>query len=126
VASLKRRAPERFDVLEFLPGEEAQVDYGQGVPTLHANGKYRRPYDEFRIVGTLDDERPAPASGTVGQECPAGATASACANSMTPSVAAPGNRAHDDPWRSVEMLRVRHALLLGSEGLANLGRSRLS
>ena len=44
VASLKRRAPERFDVLEFLPGEEAQVDYGQGAPTLHANGKYRRPY----------------------------------------------------------------------------------
>ncbi|MBE7524493.1 MAG: hypothetical protein HS109_19235 [Burkholderiales bacterium] len=31
-------------MLEFLPGEEAQVDYGQGAPTLHANGKYRRPY----------------------------------------------------------------------------------
>lgn len=44
VAGLKRRAPERFDVLEFLPGEEAQVDYGLGAPTLHANGKYRRPY----------------------------------------------------------------------------------
>jgi transposase len=44
VASLKRRAPERFDVLEFLPGEEAQVDYGQGAPTLHPSGKYRRPY----------------------------------------------------------------------------------
>ena len=44
VATLKRRAPERFDVLEFLPGEEAQVDYGQGAPTLTANGKYQRPY----------------------------------------------------------------------------------
>jgi len=44
VAGLKRRAPERFDVLEFLPGEEAQVDYGLGAPTRHANGKYRRPY----------------------------------------------------------------------------------
>ena len=35
---------ERFDVLEFLLGEEAQVDYGQGAPTLTANGKYQRPY----------------------------------------------------------------------------------
>jgi transposase len=44
VATLKRRAPERFDVLEFLPGEEAQVDHGQGAPTLFRNGKYTRPY----------------------------------------------------------------------------------
>jgi transposase len=44
VATLKRRAPERFDVLEFLPGEEAQVDYGQGALTLYRPGKYRRPY----------------------------------------------------------------------------------
>lgn len=33
VATLRRREPERFDVLEFLPGEEAQVDYGQGALT---------------------------------------------------------------------------------------------
>lgn len=32
VATLKARASERFDVLEFLPGEEAQVDHGQGAP----------------------------------------------------------------------------------------------
>ena len=32
VAKLKARSPERFPVLEFLPGEEAQVDYGQGAP----------------------------------------------------------------------------------------------
>jgi transposase len=44
VAKLKARAPERFDVLEFLPGEEAQVDYGQGALTLVRPGKYRRPY----------------------------------------------------------------------------------
>ena len=29
VATLKARAPERFDVLEFLSGEEAQLDYGR-------------------------------------------------------------------------------------------------
>ena len=44
VAKLKARSPERFDVLEFLPGEEAQVDYGQGALTLYRPGKYRRPY----------------------------------------------------------------------------------
>jgi transposase len=43
VARLKARAPERFDVLEFLPGEEAQVDYGQGAPTLWKPGHYKRP-----------------------------------------------------------------------------------
>jgi hypothetical protein len=31
-------------LLEFLPGEEAQVDYGQGALTRVSNGKYRRPY----------------------------------------------------------------------------------
>jgi transposase len=44
VAGLKLREPERFDVLEYLPGEEAQVDYGQGALTLTKPGKYRRPY----------------------------------------------------------------------------------
>ena len=44
VAALRARAPERFDVLEFGPGEEAQVDYGQGAPTLYRPGKYKRPY----------------------------------------------------------------------------------
>lgn len=44
VAKLKQRAPQRFDVLEFPPGEEAQVDYGQGALTRVAAGKYRRPY----------------------------------------------------------------------------------
>jgi transposase len=44
VAALKEREPERFDVLEFLPGEEAQADYGQGAPTLTVTGKTKRPY----------------------------------------------------------------------------------
>ncbi len=44
VHGLRAREPERFDVLEFLPGEEAQVDYGQGALTRAANGKYSRPY----------------------------------------------------------------------------------
>ena len=44
VHRLRAREPERFDVLEFPPGEEAQVDYGQGALTLMPNGKYRRPY----------------------------------------------------------------------------------
>ena len=44
VARLKAREPERFDVLEFLPGEEAQVDYGQGALTLWKPGQYKRPY----------------------------------------------------------------------------------
>jgi transposase len=44
VHTLRAREPERFDVLEFLPGEESQVDYGQGALTRAANGKYSRPY----------------------------------------------------------------------------------
>lgn len=44
VRTLKAREPERFDVLESFPGEEAQVDFGQGAPTLYRNGKYRRPH----------------------------------------------------------------------------------
>ena len=44
VAKLKARLPERFDVLEYLPGEECQVDYGLGAPTLYKPGHYKRPY----------------------------------------------------------------------------------
>jgi len=44
VRSLRARDPDRFDVLESLPGEEAQVDLGLGAATLHRRGKYRRPY----------------------------------------------------------------------------------
>ncbi|MES0875340.1 IS21 family transposase [Sinimarinibacterium thermocellulolyticum] len=44
VGRLRTTDPQRFDVLEFDPGEEAQVDYGQGAPTTKPNGKQGRPY----------------------------------------------------------------------------------
>jgi transposase len=50
VNALKAREPERFDVLDALPGEEAQVDFGLGALTRLSNGKYRRP---FLFVMTL-------------------------------------------------------------------------
>jgi transposase len=44
VRGLKRKNPKQYDRLEFLPGEEAQVDYGQGALTRHPQtGRYRRP-----------------------------------------------------------------------------------
>lgn len=44
VRQLREREPEQFDRLSFLPGEEMQVDYGEGAPT-RVPGKdiYRRP-----------------------------------------------------------------------------------
>jgi transposase/5S rRNA maturation endonuclease (ribonuclease M5) len=43
VRKLKKKDPRQYDRLEFLMGEEAQVDYGQGALTLATNGRYRRP-----------------------------------------------------------------------------------
>jgi transposase len=44
VRALRHIDPEQFDRLEFLPGEEAQVDYGEGAPTLDPKTRrYRRP-----------------------------------------------------------------------------------
>ena len=43
VRGLRKEDPKQFDRLEFLPGEEAQVDYGTGAKTLHSTGKYRKP-----------------------------------------------------------------------------------
>ena len=44
VRGLRRVDPEQFDRLEFAPGEEAQVDYGEGALTRHpSSGRYRRP-----------------------------------------------------------------------------------
>ena len=41
---LRQREPEQFDRLEFAPGEEAQVDYGEGAPTrVPGTDRYRRP-----------------------------------------------------------------------------------
>ena len=42
--ALRRQEPEQFDRLEFLPGEECQVDYGEGALTRHpGSGRYRKP-----------------------------------------------------------------------------------
>jgi transposase/5S rRNA maturation endonuclease (ribonuclease M5) len=43
VRGLKKKDPKQYDRLEFLPGEEAQVDYGKGALTVYRNGRYRRP-----------------------------------------------------------------------------------
>ncbi|MCG2777342.1 MAG: IS21 family transposase [Desulfobacterales bacterium] len=44
VRRLKKVEPKQYDRLEFLPGEEAQVDYGQGALTHYPRtGKNRRP-----------------------------------------------------------------------------------
>jgi transposase len=44
VARLKHRDPEQFDILDSIPGEEAQVDYGLGAPAIHPKtGHYRTP-----------------------------------------------------------------------------------
>lgn len=50
VRTLRKHEPERFDILDGLPGEEAQVDFGLGAPTLYRSGRYRRP---FLFVMTL-------------------------------------------------------------------------
>ena len=42
--SVRKSEPDQFDRLEFLPGEEAQVDYGEGALTLNpTSSRYRRP-----------------------------------------------------------------------------------
>jgi transposase/5S rRNA maturation endonuclease (ribonuclease M5) len=43
VRGLKKKDPQQYDRLEFLPGEEAQVDYGLGAATLDDKGAYRKP-----------------------------------------------------------------------------------
>lgn len=41
---VRKSEPEQFDRLEFLPGEEAQVDYGEGALTLYpTSSRYRKP-----------------------------------------------------------------------------------
>lgn len=41
---VRKSEPEQFDRLEFLPAEEARVDYGEGALTLYpASSRYLRP-----------------------------------------------------------------------------------
>ena len=43
-AQLRHKEPEQFDRLSFLPGEEMQVDYGEGAPTrAPGTERYRKP-----------------------------------------------------------------------------------
>lgn len=43
-AQLRRKQPEQFDRLSFAPGEEMQVDYGEGAPTrVPGTDRYRKP-----------------------------------------------------------------------------------
>lgn len=44
VRALRHVDPEQFDRLAFTVGEESQVDYGEGAPTLDPKtGRYRKP-----------------------------------------------------------------------------------
>ncbi len=44
VARLRHKEPEQFDRLSFQPGEEMQVDYGEGAPTrVPGTDRYRKP-----------------------------------------------------------------------------------
>ena len=44
VRALRKKTPEQFDRLSFLPGEEMQVDYGEGAPTLvPGTDRYKKP-----------------------------------------------------------------------------------
>jgi transposase len=44
VAALRHKEPEQFDRLSFLPGEEMQVDYGEGAPTrVPGSDRFRKP-----------------------------------------------------------------------------------
>jgi transposase len=53
IRRLKNRTPDLYARIETPPGEEAQVDFGQGAPTLH-NGRYRKPW---LFVMTLANSR---------------------------------------------------------------------
>jgi hypothetical protein len=44
-AQLRHKQPEQFDRLSFLPGEEMQVDYGEGAATrVPGSERYRKPH----------------------------------------------------------------------------------
>jgi transposase len=53
VRKLKNKTPDLYARIETEPGEEAQVDFGEGAPTLN-NGRYRKPW---LFVMTLSNSR---------------------------------------------------------------------
>lgn len=55
VRALRKKTPEQFDRLSFLPGEEMQVDYGEGALTLvPGTDRYKKPR---LFVATLRNSR---------------------------------------------------------------------
>ena len=57
-AKLRHKEPEQFDRLSFLPGEEMQVDYGEGAPTLVPGTANAPRYKKPRLfVATLRHSR---------------------------------------------------------------------
>jgi transposase len=53
VRKLRNKTPDLYARIETSPGEEAQVDFGEGAPTLK-NGRYRKPW---LFVMTLSNSR---------------------------------------------------------------------
>jgi transposase len=53
VRKLKKKTPDLYARIETPPGEEAQVDFGEGAPTL-TRGKYKKPW---LFVITLSNSR---------------------------------------------------------------------
>ena len=53
IRKLRNKTPNLYARIETPPGEESQVDFGEGAPTLK-NGKYRRPW---LFVMTLSNSR---------------------------------------------------------------------
>ena len=53
VRRIKAKHPRLYARIEMPPGEEAQVDFGQGAPTLK-NGRYRKPW---LFIMTLSNSR---------------------------------------------------------------------
>ena len=75
VAQLRHKEPEQFDRLAFAPGEEMQVDYGEGAPTrVPGTDRYRKPR---LFVATLRDSRRASA---VWSGSPASRSGPSCTN----------------------------------------------
>jgi transposase len=57
-AKLRHKEPEQFDRLSFVPGEEMQVDYGEGAPTLVPGTANAPRYKKPRLfVATLRHSR---------------------------------------------------------------------
>jgi hypothetical protein len=50
VAPLRHKAPEQFDRMSFLPGEEVQVDYCEGAPTRVVRSCWLNAFNRAGLV----------------------------------------------------------------------------